>query len=116
MSYVTRWLTAEDFLRIMEGKTDRTIFGTDTLAYYDGKRHKIFSQDFQGAITHEPRGEGFFSVEQIIVLAGDTKTIAEIEDEQGKSSMDPVGDKLYTPLAKWLHLKSVVKSQNKNTG
>lgn len=111
MSYVTKWLTAEDFLRLMEGKTDRTILGTDTLAYNDGRRHKVFSQDFQGTIIHEPRGKGFFSVEQIIVLAGHTRTIAEIEDDQGESSMNPVGDKLYTPLAKWLHLKSMIKNQ-----
>ena len=105
MSYVTKWLTAEDFLKLMQDKTDRTILGTDTLVYYDGKRHKAFSQDYQGTIAHEPKGKGFCSIDQLIVFPGQTKTIAEIEDEHGKSSVDPLDDALYTPFAKWIHLK-----------
>jgi XTP/dITP diphosphohydrolase len=105
MSYVTQWLRAEEFLKLMEGKHDRTVMGTETLVYYDGKRHKTFSQDVSGTILPEPRGTGLFSIDRIVILRGQTKTIAQIEDEQGISAIDPLDDALYTPFAKWLHLQ-----------
>lgn len=115
MSYVAKWLTAEDFLRLMSGKSDRTALLTETLVYFDGKRHKAFTQDLQGVITKEARGKGFFSIDQVVVISGQAKTIAEIEDTNGTSSVDPLDDALYTPFAKWLHFKHLA-SQNKNTG
>lgn len=115
MSYVTKWLTAEDFLRLMDGKIDRTVLLTDTLVYYDGKRHKVFTQDLQGAITEEARGKGFYSIDQVVAILGQTRTIAEIEDGDGRSSVDPLDSALYVPFAKWLHVKRLTP-QNKNTG
>jgi XTP/dITP diphosphohydrolase len=105
MSFVAKWFTAEDFLRLMEGKDERTVIITDTLTYYDGKRHKAFTQNLQGAITHESRGKGLSPTDQIVVLSHQTQTIAEIEDTAGTSSINPLEDALYTPLAKWLHLQ-----------
>lgn len=105
MSYVTRWLTAEDFLRLMQGKNDRTIIGTETLVYYDGKRHKVFSHQLPGKLLEEPRGKGVFEVDRLIVLDGQTKTVSEIEDQESRSSIDPTSDELYAPFAKWLHMQ-----------
>jgi inosine/xanthosine triphosphate pyrophosphatase family protein len=115
MSYVAKWFTAEDFLRLMEGKTDRTVLCTDSLVYYDGRRVKVFSQDLQGKITQEPRGSGLSSFDRLLIVSGLDQTVAEVEDESGKSSFDPTDDQLYASLAKWLHFKRLA-SQNKNTG
>lgn len=105
LSYITRWLTAEDFLRLMEGKTDRTIIGTETLVYYDGKRHKVFSHNLPGKLLKEPRGKGVFEIDRLIVLDGHDRTVSEIEDQESRSSNDPTTDELYAPFAKWLQMQ-----------
>jgi XTP/dITP diphosphohydrolase len=104
MSEVTRWLRAEEFLKLMEGKTDRTLYIKDTLVYYDGKRSKMFSQNYQGKMTEEPRGKGHFSIEQIVVMQGETKTIAEIEDSEGRSGVSGEGS-IWNEFAKWYNLQ-----------
>lgn len=104
MSYVTDWLRAEDFLALMADKKDRTIIRTHSIAYYDGKRSKLFSKDFSGTITTEPRGESRFSIDRIVVSAGQTKTIAEIRQEEGVSSISR-DDSLWGEFAKWYQLQ-----------
>lgn len=103
MGYVTEWLKPEDFLKLMEGKAERTVGCTDTLVYYDGKRSKVFSQDTWGKVIHEPRGTGL-SIEQIVVMSGETKTIAEIENEEGRSCIDP-DNSVWNDFAKWYSLQ-----------
>ncbi len=76
MDSVASWFRPEDFLKLMEGKSDRDVVLTQTWVYYDGKRPKIFTQEFRGTIANVPRGKGL-SIDQIVFLAGDTKTIAE---------------------------------------
>lgn len=105
MAYVTKWLTAEDFLNLMKDKTERTILGTETLVYYDGKKPKTFSQNIQGKLIEESRGKGAFEVDRLILIDGQNKTVAEIEDEESRSTIDPTSDQLYTPFAKWLHMQ-----------
>lgn len=108
MSDMVGWLSAVDFLRLMEGKDDRTIYCTDTLVYFDGKRSKVFSQDYQGTILTEARGMGTVSIEQIVVLVGSTKTIAEFYDAEGRSVVS--GDtSIWHTFAKWYHLQRRLK-------
>jgi XTP/dITP diphosphohydrolase len=104
MSEVTQWLSAGDFLKLMEGKTERTIFCKDTLVYYDGKRSKMFAQDYQGTITEEPRGKGHFSIEKIVIMDGQNKTIAEAEDQHGVSPVAGDGS-IWNEFAKWYNLQ-----------
>lgn len=104
MSQVTTWLRAEEFLALMKGKADRTVYCRDTLVYYDGKRCKVFAQNHQGIITQEPRGRGHFSIEQIVVSSGETRTIAEIEDEEGRSPIGGEGS-TWQEFAKWYSLQ-----------
>lgn len=104
MSEVTQWLRAEEFLKLMEGKGDRTIYCKDTLVYYDGKRSKMFPKDYQGTIIDEPHGKGHFSIEQIVVMQGETETIAELEDQYGQSSAGGEGN-IWHEFAKWYNLQ-----------
>ncbi len=100
MSYMVGWLRAEDFLALLADKTDRTIGCTDTLVYYDGKRSKIFSMDIWGKIIDRPQGQGQ-SIEQIVILDGQDKTIAEAA---GHSRVDTTG-MIWHDFAKWYNLQ-----------
>ena len=103
MSHIASWLRPEDFLALMAGKNDRTIVGTDTLVYYDGKRSKAFAETFSGKIIDEPRGEGQ-SITQIVIIDGHDRTIAEIENQDTKSSIDP-HQTIWHDFAKWYNLQ-----------
>ena len=104
MSEMTRWVRAEEFLKLMEGTSDRTIYCKDTLVYYDGKRPKIFSKNYQGTIAEEPRGKGHFSIEQIVIIGHETETIAELEDQHGSSPVGGDGS-IWHEFAKWYNLQ-----------
>lgn len=103
MSHVAGWLKPEDFLALMSGKTDRTIIGTDTLVYYDGKHAKAFVETFSGKITDGPRGEGQ-SITQIVIIDGHDRTIAEIENQESRSSQTP-HQTVWHDFAKWYNLQ-----------
>lgn len=103
MSYVAEWLKAEDLLALLEGKPDRTIIRTHTVVYYDGKHSKVFSKDFMGVIADEPRGQGD-SIDQIVVTAGQTRTNAEIREQDGTSSIPPE-ESAWADFAKWYNLQ-----------
>jgi XTP/dITP diphosphohydrolase len=104
MSEVTKWLHADDFLRLMAGKNDRTVYCRDTLVYHDGKRSKVFVQNYQGSITDEPRGKGHVSIEQIVVMTGQAKTIAELEDQGLLPSVNQE-ESVWKEFAKWYNVQ-----------
>lgn len=104
MRYVTEWLRAEDFLALMADKADRTVIRTHTVVYYDGKRSKVFAKDFYGTIAKEPRGKSRYSIDTIVINAGETKTLAEIREGSGVSSTDPKGSAWYE-FAKWYNMQ-----------
>jgi non-canonical purine NTP pyrophosphatase (RdgB/HAM1 family) len=103
MSYVTEWFKAEDFLKLMEDKTDRTVIGTDTLVYYDGDRPKVFAQNHNGKIATEARGNGI-SIQQVLIISGETKTVAEVREQEGRSSVDP-DNNIWRDFAKWYNMQ-----------
>ncbi|HSX33915.1 MAG TPA: non-canonical purine NTP pyrophosphatase [Candidatus Saccharimonadales bacterium] len=100
--HIDQWLSAEDMLRLLEGKRDRTLLLTDTLAYHDGKRTKLFSRDYSGVITDSPRGNGR-PLQQITQLAGQTLTNAELL-EQGKDALHAESG-VWQDFAKWYKLQ-----------
>ena len=104
MSYVVKWLSAEDFIRLMEGKSDRSICCTETLVYFDGKRSKVFSKDYWGKLIEEPRGETAHDIDRIIVLNGQEMTVAENERANSRSSIDPA-DSIWHEFAKWYDIQ-----------
>jgi len=108
MSYINDWLKAEDLLRLMEGKADRTITCTETLVYYDGKRSKIFMQTYSGTIITEPRG-GWQPVAQVTVIDGDSKTIAELVDKNNGRYHGSFRDTIRHDFAKWYHMQQRLK-------
>jgi XTP/dITP diphosphohydrolase len=103
MRYIAEWFKAEDFLTLMAGKTDRTIIRTHVVAYFDGKRSKLFSKNFTGTLAEEPRGNGY-SIDQLVITAGQTHTNAEIREQEGKSSIPPE-ESVWHEFAKWYNLQ-----------
>jgi non-canonical purine NTP pyrophosphatase (RdgB/HAM1 family) len=103
MSYVTEWLRPEDFLTLMKDKTDRTVSCTDTLVYYDGKRSKVFGQTTWGKVATAVQGNGQ-SISQVVIIDGEQKTIAEVEEREGRSCIDP-DNNLWVDFAKWYKLQ-----------
>lgn len=101
MSYVTEWFKPEDFLALMANKSDRTVICTDTLVYYNGKHAKTFTETYTGKITEAPCGEGS-SIAQVVLLDGQTKTVAELHAED-----PPVTHiaHIWHDFSKWYHLQ-----------
>jgi non-canonical purine NTP pyrophosphatase (RdgB/HAM1 family) len=108
MSYMNEWLRAEDIIKLMEGKTERTITCEETLVYYDGKRSKIFTQTFSGQVATEPRGNGRpFS--QVTILHGDTQTLAEINEAHNGRYEGNFEHLLWRDFAKWYKMQQRLK-------
>lgn len=103
MRYINDWLKPEDLLVLMEGRVDRTVVRTHTVAYYDGKRSKLFSKDFMGQIIDQPRGEGD-AISRIVVPAGQNQTIAEVRNKTGLSTIPPE-ESAWHEFAKWYNLQ-----------
>jgi XTP/dITP diphosphohydrolase len=97
------WLSAADLLKLLEDKSDRSVCLTHVVAFYDGKRHKVFTQDYWGTIAAAPRGEGT-AVEQIVVMTGQDKTLAELHVGRLKTWAPPE-DSAWHDFAKWFRLQ-----------
>lgn len=113
MSTVTKWFRAEDFLRLMNGKTDRNATLTETVVYYDGKRPKVFTRDYRSSITREPKGQSNLSIDEVVILAGETRTLAELR-QTGVPVIDPKETAAYD-FAKWFNMHRRIKQRDKKT-
>lgn len=100
---VNRWLTSQEVLKLMEGKADRAVCLTQTIAYYDGKRSKVFQQDFWGALGLEARGQGT-PIEQLVTMNGQDQTLAESSQESLTTWTAPQ-ENPWQDFAKWLRLQ-----------
>lgn len=88
MAYVGRWLRSSDFLRLMQDTSDRTVVLTEMTVFYDGRRVKVFSKEHMGKVLTAPKGSSTIAIEEIVVFAGQTKTIAELK-AAGETGIDP---------------------------
>lgn len=101
MRHINQWLTADDIVRLMHGKSDRSVRLTETLAYYDGAKPKVFSGEFWGVITEAPKGEGD-ALQTLITMHGQHQTVAEV---MALGHTFVTDDSLYRDCAKWLRLQ-----------
>jgi non-canonical purine NTP pyrophosphatase (RdgB/HAM1 family) len=103
MHDVANWLRAEDFLKLMQDKPDRTIIRTDTLVYYDGKRTKLFAHDYTARLAEQPAGQGL-SIDQLVIMEGQTKTIAQQHETEDIASTG-LENSIWQDFAKWLNMQ-----------
>lgn len=57
MKYINEWFVPQDFLNLMNGKTNREMIFTEYLCYTDGKTTKLFNESIKGHILYESKGE-----------------------------------------------------------
>lgn len=97
MKYINQWLKSEDFLKLMRGKTDRTIMLKEGLCFIDKNGSKVFMQEVKGKILEKPYGSGLPS-DQIISLSNSGMSIAEAREKGIKSADD---QPVWREFAKW---------------
>ena len=88
MKSINYWFTPDDFLRLMNGVSDRRIILHQYLAYTDGSVTQVFKNDIPGQILSEVRGKNEKSPNTMVTAldSDDGKTIAEVF-EQGEDAV-----------------------------
>ena len=80
MKDVANWWKPEDWMRIMNG-LDRQIICLEHIAYCDGNQVKHFESQYEGSFVDLPRGEDGNSLDKVITLYANGKTLAEMHDD-----------------------------------
>lgn len=80
MKSMNHWLTPNDFLNLMKGKDDRTVYLDQRLAYIDKEGIVTFNKRLTGKIVTSPKGETGPPIMRIVELEDDGMTISEAFD------------------------------------
>ena len=89
MKDVAAWWQAEDWIRLMAGHEDRTIYCHEHVAYFDGKQVQHFQHDYKGYFANSASGEWGNSMEKVVCLYGD-QTLSQMHDATGIASAGEV--------------------------
>lgn len=81
MKSINHWFTPDDFMSLMRGKADRTVYLEQRLAYIDGDEIVTFSKRIKGIFVTEPRGHTGPPIMRVVELEDDGMTIAELYDK-----------------------------------
>jgi XTP/dITP diphosphohydrolase len=83
IKFVNEWFSAEDYLNLMQGKTNRRVVIRDCLAYCRPKeKPAIFSQLHQGQLAARPGRRTGTSIDQIFIPEGFSSPVSEIPPEE----------------------------------
>ena len=82
IKYINQWLKPEYILKMLKGVKDRSCYWTDSLAFYNKGQVKVFTANEEGTIAEEVRGENGWGMDKIFIPNGQTKTKAELSDEE----------------------------------
>jgi XTP/dITP diphosphohydrolase len=83
MKYINQWLTAEDIIRLMEGKSDRFVEAIECLTYCEpGNEPVSFISKLSGMIAIKPGKKGWTSFNEVFIPEGYDKVSSEIPDEE----------------------------------
>lgn len=103
MKDINHWFTAQDFLRLMEGIEDRAIIQTNAVVYVDETGTTPFTSKHPAKIIHEPRGNFPPPCTQVIMFDDQTKTFAELVDEN--KQIHDMSDSAWRQFGQWFSLK-----------
>lgn len=81
MKSMNHWFEPQDFIRLMDGKDDRTIYLDQNLAYIDDDGIVTFSKRLKGIIVKEPKGTTGPPIMHVVELEDDGMTVAEAFDK-----------------------------------
>lgn len=83
IKYINKWLTAEDLVRLMEGKTERLIEAVECLTYCEpGKEPVTFVSVLRGQMAHTPGKPGWSSINEVFIPEGYNNVSSEIPDDE----------------------------------
>jgi non-canonical purine NTP pyrophosphatase (RdgB/HAM1 family) len=101
MKYVNKWFRPEDFIRLTKDLEDRRIVMRQIIAYKDSDCEEIFSEDIEGTLLKEVRGESKIPHFTVISFDGGRSSVAEAEL---KSQTTAVAEKAnaWHKLCDWL--------------
>ncbi len=100
MKYVNDWFSAQDFLLLMQNRTDRTITLHEVLCYIDDKHVQTFSADIKGTFLDRIEGEDIPS-NQVVTLRKDKKSIALARNEGLLLYDSEINERAWQAFAKW---------------
>lgn len=81
--YVERKIDAEDIIKLMQGKSNRKAYYKEVMAYCEYKKEPItFTTYTRGIISESVSGTKGWNFDRIFILDGDTKTMANYNDEE----------------------------------
>lgn len=86
MRHINEWFSAEDFLKLMEDKKNRTIVLKYITCAISSNGLKLFKREVKGRFVKQVRGNGLPS-DRVIALNGNKHTIAELQNK-GRESVD----------------------------
>ncbi|MGB8980895.1 MAG: non-canonical purine NTP pyrophosphatase, partial [Anaerolineales bacterium] len=103
IKFVNEWFSAEDYLNLMQGKTNRRVVIRDCLAYCRPKeKPAIFCQVHQGELAMKPGRRIGTSIDQIFIPQGYSSPISEIPPEEMLA--------YWSNAAIWQQLKMYIES------
>lgn len=110
MKDVIEWFSAEDFIALMRGKSDRRIILHDIAAFYDGATYKSFAYTWEGVFTDEPSDGDGASLDRVIRSSDSTLTAAEEYTLQDKKVLKPneTYEGMWPECVKWLIKEGVI--------
>lgn len=77
MKYAKKWFSIQDFVKMMNGKADRSIIKQEVICFYDGIESKIFSCEMVGKFIDLETVDlnGITDLMQIVSLRNSGKTV-----------------------------------------
>ncbi len=100
MKSMNHWFTPDDFIRLTNTLTDKTIILQQYLIYQNEYETVLFRHDVPGVVLGEPRGNEGPPISKVVALRGSRYSIAETYDEGIVG--DAQGDKdAYHQAAAW---------------
>ena len=83
IKFVNEWFSADDYLSLLQGKSNRRVIIRDCLAYcHPNEKPKVFCQVHQGELATRPGRRNGTSIDQIFIPEGHSKPISEIHPDE----------------------------------
>lgn len=99
MKSMNHWFTAEDWLRLTAGLTDRRIFVTQIAVYYDQTGPQLFSSSIEGLLLTDARGVSPHPHSSVTSFDGGQHSTAEFH-ERGESAASQIRS-VWHDFAEW---------------
>lgn len=102
MKYTNDCFNPEDWLRLMDGVSDRRIIMREILVFIDETQHKVLFNDVEGQMLFSASGIDGVSSDKIVSFSGDGVSIASARDSGKITTASNVGKTSYDLLGEWL--------------